>query len=1490
MTNYFSLRGQFFRPFQSFIILLSFIINTFGPIPMANANDFYLPAPGVMVQISPEFNPPILKGIKVYPNNSFQFDFILDTGDDMSLRGGSLATKQSLKEESTKLIKYFLASLTIPEKDLWVNLSPYEKYRIIPNSFGLTEMGRDLLAEDYMLKQITASLIYPEGDVGKKFWKRIYEEAAMKFGTTNIPVNTFNKVWIIPEKAVVYENGKAGTAYVVESKLKVMLEQDYLSLQKHEGIRSQVQTQVKTANQLGSQIVREIVIPELTKEVNENKNFAQLRQVYNSLILAAWYKQKIKDSILSQVYLDKNKVAGVSIGDPQEKQRIYERYVQAFKKGVFNYIKEISPDFESKKLGLIPMKYFSGGCDLAMNSAHRTALGLPAHALEKTNVLPRVLGLEHDILIQTIVQPQDMAMNAKSGLTSAEQKEDFLKLLQEPLKTISDPEYIKLHEMVKKAFDRVLSQFPDSHPDREIMARKITYYYPPGLGKPDPQNILLIVDRLINLSKSNPEVFSTLDEYKRALDQFNMAPALKRFMTNPSQVLSIFAIDREYVQGVAERSSEIVAKPVSRPNTFDEVVVLAVQMLREGYLEGIEVLTKIGSRSPIMRKLYMTQEYAQRLIRPIYEDIFSNEYFLGDWNFFALLANACEPIRPQVLTAMMILLNDPNVQQEGKLIVLNNLKLILQNSPSVYTEATMVELKNLFNIEPVIAMEGMRSLMFISKDQSLRNRVLTAIEELAKSGNEAAISTFINSIQLFPQMINENRLTLLDQLRQDEKLKSVVIGALAAVLNVPEVSKGIKQKINLSDNDLVSVLDDTSVNTISRQHAKLLFIRRSLQSTIRIEIALDSPIRTVDELMAAIRTVAEPIRNLMEYAKANTSSEGQNNNLPLRLADTIYDHLTHAANLGEFQVELKRYEEFHMMRVANWPKDVREELMKNRLLLSQGLLHLDTRPRVFDIIAESDHNGALMQNESLVRDFMRHSYLVLYEEIRNPDHYGAIVNKFAESETGNSKPALFHIFPFHSSSTGGILGRTSAAAENITLKYANRLNSQKLYETLLPEGVVILAGCEAAGNAQILSTEHNLAEMFAQAYAGRMVFAAEGKIATVELLKISGKVKFYFKDQRGKNVSVWQSGGHQQDYFELEQSYIPENEDSIEGALKLRQGRYILTDNFGSDLDLLNFIATRGLEVESLFRAKESSRFNAVLEIYKNQAKKPVTIDISANLRYFSEFYLNTFGSAHAERLLVPGNIYIPIANINESFSLERLFWREEHYRLMALINSSRGRLRKPHLLKETDALEKSYNEMLKFSESIKMKDIKIDLEDAEKFSNLRDWLLQKMMGTYGTGFKYQDFWVLLADDDPDNQERHWVQMFFEIVLKQAKNKRILTSSEWEKALELAKQHRQFVYSYVEEDMSAIKAKKVDIENISAPENNAMSAHEVNKDGGIDFTINKAQVVLDNSGDKIKFKMDPAMLRKLRDALGFVPVVIRFQPLRDLRGFLVGVI
>ena len=96
------------------ILLCFFITSIVGPNHVL-AQGFVLPAPGVMIPLSPEFNPSILKGIKVHPDNPFKFDFIIDTGNSKLTAGDS-----KLKDESNKLIKYFLAAMTVPEKDLWV--------------------------------------------------------------------------------------------------------------------------------------------------------------------------------------------------------------------------------------------------------------------------------------------------------------------------------------------------------------------------------------------------------------------------------------------------------------------------------------------------------------------------------------------------------------------------------------------------------------------------------------------------------------------------------------------------------------------------------------------------------------------------------------------------------------------------------------------------------------------------------------------------------------------------------------------------------------------------------------------------------------------------------------------------------------------------------------------------------------------------------------------------------------------------------------------------------------------------------------------------------------------------------------------------------------------------------------------------------------------------------------------------------------------------
>ena len=158
----------------SILILVAFIATSVASPAYAQAASVdpmpSLPAVGVMVHLSPEFTPAHLQGIIIHPENALQFDFLIHRGDQI-LEG------DQKKEEYKKLVKYFLASLTIPDEDQWVNLSPYEKDRIIKDDFGKTEMGRDLLAQDYMLKQITSSLIYPEDDLGKKFWDKVYERA-----------------------------------------------------------------------------------------------------------------------------------------------------------------------------------------------------------------------------------------------------------------------------------------------------------------------------------------------------------------------------------------------------------------------------------------------------------------------------------------------------------------------------------------------------------------------------------------------------------------------------------------------------------------------------------------------------------------------------------------------------------------------------------------------------------------------------------------------------------------------------------------------------------------------------------------------------------------------------------------------------------------------------------------------------------------------------------------------------------------------------------------------------------------------------------------------------------------------------------------------------------------------------------------------------------------------------------------------------------------
>ena len=110
-----------------------------------------------------------------------------------------------------------------------------------------------------------------------------------------------------------------------------MLDEDYTALQKHSAITVLPLAIRNDMAAVGSNIVRQIILPEIEKEVNTAKNFAPLRQIYQALILVKWYKETVQNGLLDALYINKKKIAGVNLHDPSIKEAIYQRYLKAYK-------------------------------------------------------------------------------------------------------------------------------------------------------------------------------------------------------------------------------------------------------------------------------------------------------------------------------------------------------------------------------------------------------------------------------------------------------------------------------------------------------------------------------------------------------------------------------------------------------------------------------------------------------------------------------------------------------------------------------------------------------------------------------------------------------------------------------------------------------------------------------------------------------------------------------------------------------------------------------------------------------------------------------------------------------------------------------------------------------------------------------------------------------------------------------------------------------
>lgn len=293
------------RVFSLFLAYLLGVSALGVDVSQVYANEMLMPSLGTAVSMSEAYELPKVIGYKLNANNPLQIEFIVNQGD----------AKENIQEDLMRCVNYFLAALTTDKEKIWVNLSPYEADRIIDSEIESTDMGRDLLAQDYLLKQLSASLTNPKTSLGKSYWEN------------NSTSDKLNKLWISPNSAQVYDQDNM-----------VVITEASLQVQSEDGAKN-------------------VLIAPITTDVNYGKNFARLRQIYNSLILAQTFKTKFINS-LYQHYINKGKLNGIEIDDKTSKERIYSLYVDAFKKGAYNITqKEYDHNLNQK----VKRQYFAGG-------------------------------------------------------------------------------------------------------------------------------------------------------------------------------------------------------------------------------------------------------------------------------------------------------------------------------------------------------------------------------------------------------------------------------------------------------------------------------------------------------------------------------------------------------------------------------------------------------------------------------------------------------------------------------------------------------------------------------------------------------------------------------------------------------------------------------------------------------------------------------------------------------------------------------------------------------------------------------------------------------------------------------------------------------------------------------------------------------------------------------------------------------------------------
>lgn len=277
-----------------------FLFKDLASVKDSYAKELSLPKPNQVLPLGTDYSLAQVRGLRYDAESLSKFELLLDKNDQEILT----------EQDSDYISDLFLAALSFPEEDLWVNFSPYEQDRILDDTIAQTQVGRILLEQDYILKQLSSSLTIPTSDLGKKYWQESKGDS-------------LNKVWIVAQEADVLEDDN--TVLIKDSSLDV--ESEFVGL-------------------------NDEFLDTLKEQVNNSVHFAKLRQLYSITLVAKWLKSRLKEKDIAELINSKD-IKSLACHDSRVKGDIYSLYMSSLEKGTY----EIFSKKEKKK-------YFCGGLTL----------------------------------------------------------------------------------------------------------------------------------------------------------------------------------------------------------------------------------------------------------------------------------------------------------------------------------------------------------------------------------------------------------------------------------------------------------------------------------------------------------------------------------------------------------------------------------------------------------------------------------------------------------------------------------------------------------------------------------------------------------------------------------------------------------------------------------------------------------------------------------------------------------------------------------------------------------------------------------------------------------------------------------------------------------------------------------------------------------------------------------------------------------------------